>query len=188
MRWLFSKTICILTLLRDFTDKTIHRHAFFTMWVCIQTHLPVSPFLLILSHSPKGIAGTDITDCLTHTCYSCMTGYETLEVWADAKSCRDISRQCKDYLVYVTRARKYNGRVITWPSRPTDDYGPGSERQVPDCTWWIVLHAMQHNYVNYTFVMHSVQCFTSILVSMVQLIINLISESRFTTFWAFAQQ
>ena len=36
---------------------------------------PVPPFLLTLNQSPKDNAGSDITNCLTHTCYSYMIGY-----------------------------------------------------------------------------------------------------------------
>ena len=34
---------------------------------------PDTPFLLTLNQSPKDIGGSGITNCLTHTCYSCMT-------------------------------------------------------------------------------------------------------------------
>jgi len=35
----------------------------------------VPPFLLTLNQSPKDIAGSGITNCLTHTCYCLHDGY-----------------------------------------------------------------------------------------------------------------
>jgi len=46
--WRFSRTICVMTLLRDFfTAKPTHSCAVFTLWVYIPTHLP---FLNLCSH------------------------------------------------------------------------------------------------------------------------------------------
>jgi len=42
-------------------------------------YTPVSPFLLTLNQSPKDNTGSDITICLTHTCYSCITGCADIE-------------------------------------------------------------------------------------------------------------
>ena len=66
-----------MTILREFTAKPRHLHVVFTFWVYIYTNPPppVPSFLLTLNQSPKDIAGSDITNCLTHTCQSCMTGY-----------------------------------------------------------------------------------------------------------------
>jgi len=55
-----------------FTAKPTHSRAVFTLWVYIPTHLPLSyPLsLLPLNQYPKEIAGSDITNCLTHTMYA----------------------------------------------------------------------------------------------------------------------
>ena len=70
----FSRTICVMTLLRDFfTAKPTHSCAVFTLWVYIPNPPPpVLPFesLLPLNTYPKEIAGSDITNCLTHTMYA----------------------------------------------------------------------------------------------------------------------
>ena len=50
-----------------FSAKTTHSNVVFALWVYIPTHLP---FLLTLNQSPKEIAGSDITNCLTHTMYA----------------------------------------------------------------------------------------------------------------------
>jgi len=56
--------------------------------------------------SPKEIAGSDITNCLTHSYTKYAIAFkatwrvmQALEVWADTKSCQDISCIFKDYLV-----------------------------------------------------------------------------------------
>jgi len=68
-RWQFSRT----TLLRDFTAKPTHSTAVFALWVYI--FQPASPCLTLSAHTePNDIAGSGITNCLTHTCYSWITG------------------------------------------------------------------------------------------------------------------
>ena len=71
-----------------------------TYVVCIicnvHAETPVPPFPFTLNQSPKEIAGSDITNCLTHTMYTiafkgAWQVMQTLEVWADTKSCRDMS-------------------------------------------------------------------------------------------------
>ena len=76
VRWLFSRTICTMTLLRDFTTKPPTHSPAVSLFGCIyQPTSPCPTFLLTLNQSPKDNAGSDITNCLTHTCYSYMTGY-----------------------------------------------------------------------------------------------------------------
>jgi len=77
VRWLFSRTIYVMTLLRDFTVKSAHSHAIFTLLVCIPTHLPLShPLCSHWTNLPKTLLEVvSCTNCLTHTCYSCMTGF-----------------------------------------------------------------------------------------------------------------
>ena len=54
-----------------FSAKPTHSHVVFTLWVYnTNPPPPVPPFLLTLNQSPKEIAGSDITNCLTHTVYA----------------------------------------------------------------------------------------------------------------------
>ena len=84
VRWLFSRTICAMNLLRDFYSQTHTQSCcFHHLGIYTNPPPPVPPFLLTLNQSLKEIAGSDITNCLTHTmahfcsynvCYS-MTSY-----------------------------------------------------------------------------------------------------------------
>ena len=109
-----SRTICVMTLLRDFLQPNPHTAVLFSPFECIyQPTTPVPPFLLPLNQYPKEIAGSDITNCLTHTMYAiafkaAWRVMQTLEIWADTKSCQDISRLFKDYLVRVELSRYQN--------------------------------------------------------------------------------
>jgi len=61
---LFSLKITEMVLLKDF-----HSHAALTLWVYQPTsHCPTLS-LLVQNQSPQNIAGSDTTNCLTHTCY-----------------------------------------------------------------------------------------------------------------------
>ena len=93
VRWLFFRT---MTILRDFTAKPTHSPAVFTLWVCIPIHLPLShPFC---SHwtNLQGVASQIVWHIPAIAAWRVM---QTLEVWADTKSCRDTSHLFKDYLV-----------------------------------------------------------------------------------------
>jgi len=62
-----------MTLLRDFYSQTHTQPCcFHPLGVNVYTNppLPVPPFLLTLNQSPKKIAGSDITNCLTHTMHA----------------------------------------------------------------------------------------------------------------------
>jgi len=103
--WLFSRTICVMTLLRDFLQPNPHTAMLFSPFGYIyQPTSPVPPFLLPLNQYPKEIAGSDITSCLTHTMYAkafkaAWRVMQTLEICADTKSCQDISRLLKIILL-----------------------------------------------------------------------------------------
>ena len=68
MRWLFSRTICAMTLLRDFYSQTHTQPC--PLGVYTNPPPPVPLFLLPLNQYPKEIAESDITNCLTHTMYA----------------------------------------------------------------------------------------------------------------------
>ena len=75
MRWMtvFQDHLCNDPTEGFFTAKPTHSCAVFTLWVYIPNPPPpVLPFesLLPLNHYPKEIAGSDITNCLTHTMYA----------------------------------------------------------------------------------------------------------------------
>ena len=86
-----------------FSAKPTHSHAVFTLWVYIPTYLPLSH--LFCSHLPRKLV--EVTSliawhiqCMLAIAFKAARVMQTLEVWADTKSCRDISRLFKDCLVY----------------------------------------------------------------------------------------
>ena len=96
-----------MTLLRVFFFSQTHTQlcCFHPLGVYTNPPPPFPPFLLTLNQSPKEIAGSDITNCLTHTMYAkaFKVACEVCRHWKFElilrKSCRDISRLSKDYLV-----------------------------------------------------------------------------------------
>jgi len=60
-----------MTLLRDLYSQTHTQPCYFhPLGVYTNPPPPVPPFLLPLTQSPKEIAGSDITNYLTHTMYA----------------------------------------------------------------------------------------------------------------------
>jgi len=58
-----------MILLRDFTAKSRQQPCCFRpLGIYTNPPLPVLLFLITLNQSPKDIAGSDITNCLAHTC------------------------------------------------------------------------------------------------------------------------
>ena len=77
MRWLFSRTICAMTLLRDFYSQIRTQPCcFHPLGVYTNPPPPVPPFLLTLNQSPKEIAGSYLDICMVwlsvHTNHPCM--------------------------------------------------------------------------------------------------------------------
>ena len=67
VRWLFFRTISAMNLRRDFYSQI---PMLFSPFGCTTNPPPPAPpFLLTLNQSPKEIAGSDITNCLTNTMY-----------------------------------------------------------------------------------------------------------------------
>ena len=106
VRWLFSRTVCAMTLLMDFTAKPTHSHAVFTLWVYTYTNPPPlsHPFCSHWTNLPSTMLKVTSLIVLTHTMYAIAFKaawwvMQTLEVWADTKLSWDISRLFEDYLV-----------------------------------------------------------------------------------------
>jgi len=94
VRWWFFRT---MTILRDFTAKPTQSPVVFTLWVCTPIHLPLfHPFCSHWTNLPRillEVASQIVWHIHAIAAWRVM---QTLEVWADTKSCRDISRLFKD--------------------------------------------------------------------------------------------
>ena len=88
VRWLFSRAICAMTLLNDFTAKPTCNTAVFTLWVYIPTQLH-------LSHTSAHTEPISQAQCWkwNHKFFGTLHAItarrvmQTLEVWADIKLC-----------------------------------------------------------------------------------------------------
>ena len=89
-----------------FTAKPTHSRAVFTLWVYIPTHLPCPTLSVPTEPIPQGncwkwhhkLFDTYMYAIAFKAAWRVM---QTLEIWADTKSCQDISCLFKDCLVIL---------------------------------------------------------------------------------------